>query len=213
MSETTTIYLIRHGETVWNADHDRYCGWTDVSLSERGREQLKRLAERFRGVRLDRICASPLKRAVETAQAVAAGRGIRVEQVKGLIECHFGEWEGLTREEIRQRDPERYQLWRDRPSEVLLPGGETYAQVAQRFKQSMLDIVNQSQPGSHVLVVAHKTSIRLFLSDVLGAPLDHSRLMELDNTGVSVLRYEQIRGDSREFVIVNMNDTNHLTGL
>jgi broad specificity phosphatase PhoE len=211
MSETT-IYLIRHGETVWNADHDRYCGWTDAALSERGREQLKRLAERFRGVRLDRICASPLSRAVETAQAVAAGRGIQVEQVKGLIECHFGEWEGLSREEIRQRDPERYRLWRDRPSEVQIPGGETFAQVAQRFKQSMLDIASQSQ-GSHVLVVAHKTSIRLFLADVLGAPLDNSRLMEVDNTAVSVLRYEQIRGDSREFVIVKMNDTNHLTGL
>src|SRR5213076_1063225 len=94
----TRVFLVRHGATVLSAE-DRFAGATDVQLSEEGREQARRLAERLRAEKIAAVFASPLGRTLETARIIAASHGLEVELRDGLREISHGRWEQMTRHE------------------------------------------------------------------------------------------------------------------
>ncbi|HWH04956.1 MAG TPA: histidine phosphatase family protein, partial [Gaiellaceae bacterium] len=106
----TTIVLARHGETDWNREQ-RFQGHADRPLNELGREQARELAERLRNDRIDAVYSSPLVRALETAETVAAALGLPVETREALREVDVGSWEGLSRDEIEERHPEDFARW------------------------------------------------------------------------------------------------------
>ncbi|HVU54847.1 MAG TPA: histidine phosphatase family protein, partial [Puia sp.] len=91
-----TVYFLRHGETPFNVDGNRYCGRTDAPLTERGQGQARLVSEQLRGVKLDGVYSSPLQRAFLTARMAGGGR--EVVKDERLIEVDFGKWEGLRRE-------------------------------------------------------------------------------------------------------------------
>ena len=123
------ILLARHGETPWNAE-GRYQGQEDIALSPVGEAQARALGERLRDVRIDRAVASPLSRARRTAElALGDARVAMLTTDPGLMEIAHGTWEGLLAGEIRARDPDLLQAWRDAPHEVLMPQGESLQQV------------------------------------------------------------------------------------
>ncbi|MCR4400303.1 MAG: histidine phosphatase family protein, partial [Syntrophomonadaceae bacterium] len=124
-----TVYLVRHGETHWNRER-RYQGWTDIGLNERGWLQAAALARRLRPLRLAAVYASGLRRAVETARAIAEPRRLQVQTMACFREMRFGDWEGLTAEEIQERfGAATYALWLQDPSRVTIPGGETLGEL------------------------------------------------------------------------------------
>ena len=128
------ILLARHGETPWNAE-GRYQGQEDIALSEVGIAQATALGERLREVRIDRAIASPLSRARRTAElALGDARASQLTLDDGFKEIGHGDWEGLLASEIRERDAERLQAWRDSPDTVQMPGagGESLQQVLDR---------------------------------------------------------------------------------
>src|SRR5687768_11266518 len=92
-----TVYLLRHGQTAWNADNNRYCGRTDIPLTEKGLAQAAAVREQLRGIDFDGIFSSPLQRARVTAE-IASGKNVTTD--KRLIEADFGQWEQKTREEF-----------------------------------------------------------------------------------------------------------------
>src|SRR5947209_10978162 len=98
---TTRIFMVRHGATVLSAE-DRFAGATDVQLSDEGRAQTQRLAERLSEDQIAAVYASPLSRTVETAQILAAPHNLPVEKRDGLREISHGRWEQLTRREVEQ---------------------------------------------------------------------------------------------------------------
>src|SRR6266403_4201571 len=98
----TRVFMVRHGATVLSAE-DRFAGATDVALSDEGREQTRRLAQRLNGEKIVAVFASPLGRTVETAQILAKPHKLEVQTRDGLREISHGRWEQLTRREVEER--------------------------------------------------------------------------------------------------------------
>lgn len=163
----TTILIARHGESDWNRDR-RWQGHADRPLTERGREQSRALAERLAHIELGGIYASDLRRARETAEAVAERLGLDMQIEPALREVDVGSWSGLTREEAEQRFPEGFRRWRSG-----LPGwddGETYEAMAKRVLDAVQRIADEHE-GGRVLIVSHGGPIRALHAATLGLDL------------------------------------------
>jgi probable phosphoglycerate mutase len=149
----TTLLLARHGETDWNRDR-RVQGHSDVPLNDAGRAQARDLARGLRTEPLDAVYSSDLVRAKETAEIATAGRGLTVRVLVGLRERHFGTWEGLTDDVIRDRFPEsRTGPWGD---------GETIDEMSARVVASLRTIAAEHD-GENVLVATHGGPMRAVL--------------------------------------------------
>jgi broad specificity phosphatase PhoE len=164
----TTLLLVRHGETDWNAE-GRLQGQTDRPLNAYGREQAKRLAERLRGELIDAVYASDLSRARETAEIVGERLGLTVVLDPDLREKNWGTWEGLTGSE------------RDRIEFV----GESTQDHAERILRAVHRIAER-HPDQRVLVVTHGGSVRRIQTVVYGMALpvlDNCAVWELAREG------------------------------
>lgn len=203
------LLLARHGETAWNAE-GRYQGQEDVPLSPVGEAQARALGERLRDVRIDRAVASPLSRALRTAQlALGAQRSALLTTDGGLMEIAHGEWEGLLAHEIRDRDPDRLRAWRDTPHEVLMPQGESLQHVLDRAWPALQRACVGLELDDTLLVVAHDAVNRVLLCRVLGLPLQRLWSFRQAPTTLNLLEGPDI--DRLE--IVRLNDCSHHTAL
>ena len=158
--------MVRHGATVLSAE-DRFAGATDVALSDEGREQTRRLAERLSHEKIMAIYASPLGRTVETAGILASPHKLKVQTCDGLREIDHGRWEQMTRREVEQKFPEEAAEWERDPYTFAPKGGESGLQVTARALPVLIDLV-RTHPGQNILIVSHKATIRLLLSSLLG---------------------------------------------
>jgi broad specificity phosphatase PhoE len=158
--------MVRHGATVLTAE-DRFAGATDVELSDEGREQTRRLAERLSGEKIVAVYASPLGRTMETAGILAAPHKLEVQTRDGLREISHGRWEQLTRREVEKRFPEEAAEWEKDPYTFAPVGGESGLAVTARALPVLIQLVRE-HPGQNILVVSHKATIRLLLSSLLG---------------------------------------------
>ncbi len=234
-----TLLLTRHGLTP--AGDAILGGQLDVPLAPEGRAQAEALARRLSGVRIDRVVSSPMLRALETAQTIATGRPVELDE--RLRELDYGRWEGLTYAEVQARDPELRSRWEHDPAETHSPGGESGDDVAARALAFLVDLLavelgeafaapiggrHSPDPGGsrgqvsetqaeaegerRVLVVAHGTFNRILLCVALGEPVrDYRRRFIQDWTNLTVLRYE--RGDTPDGAqLVLANDVGHLRG-
>jgi broad specificity phosphatase PhoE len=163
---STRLYLVRHGATQL-ASEERFSGSIGVDLSEEGRWQAARLADRLRQEKLTALYSSPLSRAVETARIVGGPCGLAVEIRDGLQEISHGHWEGLTRADVEARYPDEYAAWEEDPFTFAPEGGESGVSVLARALPVIREIVTR-HPGERVLVVSHKATIRLVISSLLG---------------------------------------------
>ena len=125
------LILVRHGETQWNREN-RVVGFADIGLNDEGRKQVKRLALALKEERVDAIYASPLSRAWETAQEVARYHDGEVKADDAFKEMDAGELDGLTYEDMRDRYGELIKQWLSDPAFVIMPGGESLANVQER---------------------------------------------------------------------------------
>lgn len=160
----TTILIARHGESDWNREH-RWQGQADRPLTTRGREQAQALAARLAHLELDAIYSSDLRRAFDTASAVAQRQSPDVQVLEDLREVDVGVWSGLTREEAEERFPDGFRRWR-----AGFPGwddGETYEEMADRVLTAVERIARQHE-GGRVLVVTHGGPIRALHAAALG---------------------------------------------
>jgi 2,3-bisphosphoglycerate-dependent phosphoglycerate mutase len=193
-----TIILARHGQTKWNLD-GRYQGRSDPALCRTGRMESVTLAEKISRTGIRSIFTSPLSRARQTAEIVADRLRIgRIENDPRLAEIHFGDWEGYTQTQVRQRWPELLNLWKTAPDAVRFPGGETLEEARERLRAFFNDIATLSTPdAAPALVVTHAGLIRLAvlaaqLQEVTGfrqiavAPVSTWRFVLLTTNGITV---------------------------
>lgn len=166
----TTIYMVRHGETEWNAAH-RMQGWSDIPLNEKGREQASFAARKLESIPLDAIYTSPLKRAADTAEIIRGERNIPLIEEKGLIEINLGRWDGHTPDEMDALYPGQYDLWRTKPGEVHIDGGETFADVQERAFAAFRRIAEKEREKT-VLLVSHMGCLSTILFKIAGYPLN-----------------------------------------
>lgn len=183
----TTLFLIRHGETVANVER-RWQGHQDGMLNERGEAQAKSLAVTL--PKLDAIYASPLRRAADTAAAVASHQGLSVCVDEGLKEIGFGAWEGMTKAEIAKTYPDDLEEFQSGADRARGGTGETFAGVRARMASSLAAIVS-NHPGQRVGVVSHGGATRAWATEVLGIPFENrNRLRILSNTGHAKVTFE-----------------------
>lgn len=166
----TTLILIRHGETDWN-NEGRYTGQSDVPLNARGLEQAGSLAKQLQGRKIDVIYSSDLRRAHQTAEALAESSGTRILIDPRLREIHQGEWEGMLFKDIRASYS---QAWEQRARDPLLvapPGGETVGQVRTRVLEALREILQQ-HPDGHLAIVSHGLVLALIKVHIAGLPIE-----------------------------------------
>jgi broad specificity phosphatase PhoE len=203
-SAVTRVFMVRHGATVLSAE-DRFAGATDVALSDEGREQTRRLAQRLNGEKIVAVFASPLGRTVETAQILAKPHKLEVQTREGLREISHGRWEQLTRREVEERFPEEAAEWEKDPYTFAPVGGESGLAVTARALPVLLQLVRE-HPGQNVLVVSHKATIRLLLSSLLG--FDPRRYRDNLDQKPAALNIVDFRDPVRSRLTL-FNDTSH----
>jgi broad specificity phosphatase PhoE len=203
-SNATRVFMVRHGATVLSGE-DRFAGATDVELSDEGREQTRRLAERLSGEKIVAVYASPLGRTIETAQILAAPHHLEVQTRDGLREISHGRWEQMTRREVEEKFPEEAAEWEKDPYTFAPLGGESGLAVTARALPTLVEIV-RAHPGDHVLVVSHKGTIRLLLSSLLG--FDPRRYRDNLDQNPAALNIVDFKDPSRARLTL-FNDTSH----
>ncbi|MGH2702166.1 MAG: histidine phosphatase family protein [Actinomycetota bacterium] len=177
--DITRIFLVRHGETEWNATR-RAQGQADIPLNDAGRSQASAAAAQLDGVELSAVYSSDLSRAVDTARPIAEARGLSVEIDPAFREIDQGEWEGLVTEEIHRRWPD---LWGPARHWSQRPGGESPEQVQKRALEGLARVVER-HPRGQVAVVSHGGTIRWLAAYALGYDMAGSaRIRGLGNGG------------------------------
>jgi len=164
----TRIWLIRHGEPVAEAQGRCY-GSLDFGLSGRGQSQMAAVAQYLATEPLAAICASPLSRAMESAQIVAARQSCPVECVTDLRELDFGNFEGLSYDEIAALHPDLYRQWMNTPTEIRFPNGESFAEMRARVL-SAFDAIRREREGQTVAIVSHGGVNRILIAWALQIP-------------------------------------------
>jgi broad specificity phosphatase PhoE len=164
------LYLIRHGETGWNIE-GRYQGQCDPPLNDAGHAQAQDLARRLRRARLDLVVSSPLRRALDTAEAIAARLNIPVVVDARLMEIHLGEWQGRLAQDIAAAWPVEFQRWLSAPWSMTPPGGESLQQVQQRVTFA-LAAIGAGNSHRRLGVVTHRVPIVLAAMRYLHVPPD-----------------------------------------
>lgn len=199
----TRLLIIRHGETIWNNEL-RFQGHSDIPLSENGRNQARRLAERLAGEKLDAFYASDLSRAYETAAIVAERHKLPVNKIELLRETKFGIFEGKKFSEIAKEYPEVWKNWQRNPRETLIPDGERLDEVAARARDGIRQILER-HPDQTIAVVTHGGTIRLILSAALDLDIKFLWHFRQDNTALNIIDYYGSKA-----IIALVNDISHL---
>ena len=199
------LLLARHGETAWN-ENGRFQGArVTVGLSERGQRQAAALAKAIAPLKPVAIFSSPLPRAMETACAIAQPLGLEPSPVDALREMEIGQMEGLTGREMEERFPEFTVRWRQDPSSVSMPGGESFSQLQARA-WVVVEEVSKRHIEDTVVFVSHHFTLQTILCSVLGLPLSRVRTLRVDLASLSTVELRD--GVSRLHLL---NDRCHIS--
>ena len=200
------IILVRHGETDWNAT-ETFRGRTEVALNDTGMKQAKALGSYLAKEKIDIIYSGPLRRAVDTAKAIAAEQNLEVNTVENLTDFNYGDWQGISRKEVERNDPELYRDWLDTPEQVKVPGGESLEDVRNRAIPFIEDAVMRCGDGKIVLAT-HRVVIKVVICVLLGLDISHFWNFRIDTGGLTRFAV----GDGR-LVLTAHNDTSFLAPL
>ena len=197
------MLLTRHGETTANAAR-RFAGHSEVELTALGRRQARALGRRLRHERIDAAYASDLRRASETARIALGAREIAVQIEPRLREMSFGEWEGLTFDEIRAGWPDHHHHLRAIGEHFHAPGGEPFIETRRRIIEVYDEIVARHNEQT-VLIVAHGGTLQVILQHLLGLPDSAIFRLSTSNCGLTVAEHFGERA-----IVTRVNDTAHL---
>jgi probable phosphoglycerate mutase len=204
----TRILLVRHGGTIWSSD-ERFAGSTDIDLSDEGRAQAAALGRRLANVTIHAGYCSPMKRAIETAQAALGSRSMQLIRVDGLKEIDHGPWEGKRHADVERDYPQDYAAFDADPFMAPPPGGESGLSVLARALPALRRIV-VDHPDQTVLVVSHKATNRLLLCSLMG--VDERLYREKVTQDLACLNLLIFKSPSQARVAL-MNDTSHYANL
>lgn len=196
---TTLVILVRHGATPTTGRllPGRAPG---LGLSEAGRAQAARVAERLTARTIDALYSSPLERTRQTAEPTAGLTGLPVTEEAGLIECDVGEWTGQALADLATLP-----AWRTvqaEPDQFTFPGGESFVAMQDRMVAALAR-VREAHPGGTVVCFSHADPIRVALADALGTPLNRFQRISVDPCSVSVISYQE----GRDPVVLMVNSS------
>lgn len=200
----TKVIFVRHGQTEWNIN-GRYQGQSDVPLSAKGIEQAKLLAKNFPVANIAAVYASDLSRAMTTAKIVADKFNLPVQGEPSFRELNFGDWEGLTYDEIVSGWQDAMKNFLLHPDILVVPHGESFQMVQKRAVARLNELLAKHE-GDTILIVAHGAVLRTLLAAALHMPLEYLWSIRQFNTAVNIVRYEANANPTVEL----LNSTAHL---
>ena len=200
----TKIILVRHGH-VEGISPERFRGRVYLALTAEGRRQAEATAHRIHATwGPTAVFASPLSRSRATAAAIATPLGLSPRPLGGLIDIDYGQWQGLTPDEVRARWPGFLETWYRAPDWAAIPGGETLQDVLVRALSVLRGVVDR-HPSDTVVLVAHDSVNRVILLHALGLPL--SRYWRLGQHPCAI---NEIDFSGEDCTVLSMNETGHL---
>ena len=203
----TSIILIRHGETAWNAER-RLQGHTDIALNAEGERQAEALADALAGEAIDHIVSSDLQRARQTAQALAERHGLAVRTDPALRERCYGAFEGLRYADIEQHYPQEFAAWQGRDIDAVMPPGTRVAESFRRFHARSVDAILSwaaAHTGATLALVAHGGVLECAYRAALGMALDTPRHFAVKNASIN--RFSVVDG---KLVLTSWGEVAHL---
>ena len=207
--KNTTILLIRHGETAWNAVR-RLQGHIDIPLNEEGERQAGALGHALAAERVDAIISSDLQRAMQTAQGVASHYdGATVQTDAQLRERCYGVFEGMLYADIERQYPDDYALWQARDIDAVMPPGERVAESFRQFYQRSIAGISHwagRHPGQTIVVVAHGGVLECAYREAVGMSLDSPRDFQVKNASINRFTY----GDGK-LLLDSWGEVDHLS--
>lgn len=204
------LYFIRHGESLFNAQR-RIQGQSDVALSSMGLRQAAALAPVFESREIDAIYSSPLRRAMQTAEPLAAVLNLTIRTDDRLKEINAGEFQGLEWPEIERKWPEAAKHWKEQTPDYVIPGGESRRAVAERGRAVFEAILAAGH--RQVIVVAHGGVLSGAIRSLLQIPAE-TNPFSFYNAAINALAWDQVETDSgsprHRIKILVINETDHL---
>jgi 2,3-bisphosphoglycerate-dependent phosphoglycerate mutase len=194
------LYLIRHGESLYNAE-ERVQGQADVALSPLGLLQADAIAGALAAEAIDAVFASPLRRAMQTAEPIAARLGLAIHCDDRLKEIHAGIFQGLLWDEIEAKFPDAARLWREQQPDFVIPEGESRRALMERGR-AVFESIRES-PFHRVAVVSHGGILSAALKSLLRIPAEINPF-SLYNASISVLAWNE------KIKLLSLNDLDHL---
>lgn len=195
---------MRHGETGWNSE-GRAQGQSDIPLNDVGRSQAGRARDRLAPVPFSVAYSSDMRRVVETAEIILGGQNLSLEKLPQLREKSYGEWEGLTAEQVEERYPGEYARLLADNITFAPSGGESDVQLVDRVRPVAARIMSEHPGDENVLIVGHGGSLRALLICLLDLPIHLLWRFRLANVSISVLSTF-----SQHMTVELWNDTSHL---
>lgn len=199
------LLLVRHGETEWNK-LGKFQGHCDIGLNARGLDQARETAQTVVAWQHRAVYSSPLCRTMRVAEEISRAGGQPVVPVAGLMELDLGDVEGVTGEEMRAGWPEIYAAWRKNPGSVVMPNGESLAQLQARAWKAVASLEKVHAGDDALVVVSHNFAIRAIIAKLLGMPLSNFHRMSLSLASIC-----EVECDQRGRRLVSYNSTCHLS--
>ena len=173
------FYCVRHGEIASNVQRI-YAGWSEESLTSRGRQQARDAADKLISIGIEGIYCSPLRRTMETAEIIGSLLGLKPQPEEGFKELKMGPWEGKSEDQISREFPHEWQIWNTRPAELAVPGRETLAELQERTL-SGIEKLKAKRPWRNLLIVTHVAIIRVLLMHCQTMDLNLYRTISIPN--------------------------------
>lgn len=190
--ETTRLFLVRHGSTAPNESRPFTLQGCEIDgpLTALGQQQSRAVGRFLSRCRLSAVYASSLRRAQETATAIADHHGLTVQIEPNIRECSVGLWEGRSWEAVQAEDPAGYAAFFADPVAQPHPGGESYGDLLHRVRPT-IDRLLVKHAGQNIAVVAHNLVNRVYLAEHVGIELRHARKLRQSNCCINVLHFSQ----------------------
>lgn len=202
----TQIILVRHGQTPWNKDKI-FRGSKDIPLNDQGREEARLAGEWLKGETIHAAYTSPLSRSRDTALAIAQHHDLEIQNLPGLSDLCYGDWESLPLTEVKVKYADLYRQWEAAPHTVRFPKGETLEELRVRALAAVDEVVKK-HPDQIVLLSAHRAVNKVLIAALIG--LDNSHFWRIGQDTTAVNRFLRV---GEIWHIMSINDTCHLRGL
>ncbi len=204
---STRLIFIRHGYSESNKG-GLFTGQADIPLTDLGRRQAQCAAEYLKATNIDKVYASTLSRAIETANAVAQPRNMEVEKNIGLCEINAGDWTEQPFDKIINEYPDQYDLWKNDMYKCKCPNGESVAEFSVRVRNAVSEIAEENY-GKTVCIASHATPIRAICCLSLGCePSEIQSVPWPANASINIIEYE-----NGNFSFIKRDIVKHLEGV
>lgn len=196
-----TIWLVRHGRTVWNEQHKIQGRLPGILLSDGGEQQVQRTAHFLQDAPVNRIISSPLERAIQTAERINQFHNVPIEPDEAWNEWRMDRWQGHAFADIERDYATEFAKWRANPAEHIDFDGELLSVVAERCFQGLLRHVSDNH-NQNMVIVSHSDPLKALVAKLLGMQLRSVRNFRIDNAAVTTLLW-----DGQEFFVESLNVT------